>query len=220
MAGCGAASSGGEARKGGARRGKRACRSHRDPVAQKRLWQALHDLRRRRGATGGLAASPGWAHAILAAVGPHNLGFQTSISPGFPRVCALSIRTSGWTRGMDAARHHTHIRRYILVRAQRTRTETNLQRHNQHEQPHGARAWHRCAGTRSESLGTRQESLQTHEWEATRVRGAARHGTDHRRQRAPPAPRISTKASGVAPPHTVNLGLKRRRSGMCMDGET
>ena len=45
--------------------------------------------------------------AILAAAAPsHTPGFQTVIFPGFPRVCALSIHTSGsltWTQPSRAA---------------------------------------------------------------------------------------------------------------------
>ena len=37
--------------------------------------------------------------AFLAAVAPHNSGFQTFTFPGSPRVCALSIRTSGMAWG-------------------------------------------------------------------------------------------------------------------------
>ena len=41
----------------------------------------------------GGGASTATRHAVLAAVAPHNPGFQTVILPGAPRVCALSIRT-------------------------------------------------------------------------------------------------------------------------------
>ena len=65
----------------------------------RRSWYEIHGNRRATTAASSRFASRSrtWvrSRAILAAVAPHNSGFQTVVSPLFPRVCSLSNRTNG-----------------------------------------------------------------------------------------------------------------------------